>query len=93
MWNKDIEVKDVSKMDNISNYLLTHLVADKFDIKRYEDMCYLCNRKFYGPTIKCKEKQCDISFHVECARLAKFNMDITDSRNKNNKHKHSVRFI
>jgi hypothetical protein len=46
--------------------------------KRFMEKCDICLLKGYGPTIKCEK--CDLRFHVECARVNKFQLESTDNQ-------------
>ena len=35
----------------------------------------------FGPTIKCENTECKIQFHVECARINKFPMELMNNSN------------
>lgn len=35
----------------------------------------------YGPTVKCENADCKVKFHVECARINKFQMEFIDNQN------------
>jgi len=45
------------------------------------EKCSICNRFGYGPTIKCENGDCKIRFHVECARINKYQMEFIDNSN------------
>jgi hypothetical protein len=63
------------------------VVIDKVDITKYESTCFICNRKYYGPTVKCHTENCEVKFHVECARLANFQLEIIENKDKAVRHK------
>ena len=64
----------------ISNYELKDKIKGFENIgkKRFMEKCDICLLKGYGPTIKCEK--CDLRFHVECARVNKFQLESTDNQ-------------
>ena len=51
--------------------------------KRFMERCEICLLKGYGPTIKCE--RCELRFHVECARVNKFQLESTVNQMGENK--------
>ena len=52
-------------MDNLCHEIVYH----KHKELDYSKMiCNICNKRFYGPTIKCSSTKCNFRCHPECAR-------------------------
>ena len=49
---------------------------DKIDKKRFKMICSICMQKGKGCCVQCGKRQCQICFHVECARLAGLCMEV-----------------
>eukprot|EP01017_Pseudomicrothorax_dubius_P033008 TRINITY_DN4377_c0_g2_i3.p1 TRINITY_DN4377_c0_g2~~TRINITY_DN4377_c0_g2_i3.p1 ORF type:complete len:664 (-),score=70.73 TRINITY_DN4377_c0_g2_i3:91-2082(-) len=57
-WSPDLYFTDSSKKGiNFKN----------FNENRFRKLCYICKRKV-GACLSCDENNCDVSFHVRCAR-------------------------
>lgn len=69
----------------ISNYEMKEKIkgVESIGKKRFMERCEICLLKGYGPTIKCE--RCDLRFHVECARVNKFQLESTDNQMGENK--------
>ena len=72
LWNNDVKIDIYDKKKNI-----------KFDeekiLKNYSNLCYVCKKRNYGPTIKCKNPNCNIYCHPECARDNDYYLDMEAS--------------
>jgi hypothetical protein len=67
LWIPEVEILNYESKDKIK--------IDNINKKRYNEMCEICLKNNYGPTVKCEK--CNIRFHVECARINNFQLDIT----------------
>jgi len=61
---------------------------NKFDFQKFGVGCVICGKKgvAVGASVKCFKPECDIFFHVECAKRANYCMEI-DRKCKNQKEK------
>ena len=75
LWIPEVEILNYESKDKIK--------IDNINKKRYNEMCEICLKNNYGPTVKCEK--CNIRFHVECARINNFQLDITENNMLENK--------
>lgn len=56
----------------------TPVKMNKLDFEKFTVGCVICGRKGIdvGATVKCYKGDCDIQFHVECAKRANYCMEI-----------------
>ena len=73
LWNNDVKLDIYDKKKNI------RFDEDKI-IKNYSNLCYVCKLRNFGPTIKCKNQNCNFFCHPECARVNDYylEMEATD---------------
>ena len=67
---------------NLANFDLKEKIkgVENLPKKRLQEICNICLKGGYGPTIKCEK--CDYHFHPECARrLKKFFLEINENEN------------
>ncbi len=76
LWIPEIEISNYKQKEKIKGIESIHK-------KRFMELCEICLLSGYGPTIKCEK--CDLKFHVECARVNKFQLEITDNQMGENK--------
>jgi hypothetical protein len=69
LWNNAVKIKN---NDNFSGITLT----DNIFKQNFEEFCYVCKRKNCGVTVKCHHTNCEMRFHVECARKVKFSLEV-----------------
>ena len=68
--------------------LFSKLDIENIDKKRFNEICSICNLGGYGPTIKCENAECKVRFHIECARINKYQMEFIDNLNGEVKQTH-----
>lgn len=61
LWNPNINIGNFESKTKIH---LEHISFDEF--KNY---CSICQKSNSGPTIKCNNENCNMTFHPECARI------------------------
>ena len=66
-WNKEIFVSKFKK--EIKN-------VERIPEEKFKELCMICNLSNYGPVIKCFDRGCTFKFHVECARVNHYFMEI-----------------
>ena len=61
----------------------TPVKMNKMDYSRFFKTCIICGQKGYdnGACVKCMKQDCDIYFHVECAKRASYCMEIEKKSN------------
>jgi thiol-disulfide isomerase/thioredoxin len=67
---------------NLANFEFKEKIkgVENLPKKRLQEICNICLKCGYGPTIKCEK--CDYHFHPECARrLKKFFLEINENEN------------
>ena len=69
LWNPNIEIGNYEEKKDIKN-------IDRIDYCKFDDLCNICNKKFYGPCLKCNYDICNFYFHPECARINHYCMEI-----------------
>ena len=72
IWNKDIEIKNMNEIKKIKCF--DQIGFDKFFGK---NICNLCKNN-YGFLLKCKEKSCKKYFHIECARINDYFLEVEE---------------
>ena len=60
-------------------YKIFLLDIESIEKKRFNEECTICHMIGYGPTIKCEKLECNVRFHVECARINKFQMEFVNN--------------
>ena len=79
-WNKSIKFSISSSQKNIS-------IIEMNNFEKLNHKCDICNKDFYGPTVKCANNNCTFYCHPECARINDYYMEIEkDNLNKNLKY-------
>ena len=61
LWNSNINLKNYERKTGIS--------LKNISYEDFHSYCSLCKKDNCGPTIKCNNDSCDLSFHPECARI------------------------
>ena len=69
LWNPNIEIGNYEEKKDIKN-------IDRIEYCKFNDLCNICNKKFYGPCLKCNCDTCNFYFHPECARINHYCMEI-----------------
>ena len=69
LWNPYLSARNYNLMQGIK-------LINKLNLNCYCGFCNICNKYNYGPTVKCKEKNCELKFHPECARINNYCMEI-----------------
>lgn len=54
----------------------TPVKLSKLDQKRFTLQCFICLKKDDGACVQCTYSRCMISFHVECAKRARYFMEV-----------------
>ena len=75
LWNPDIEIKD-EKGESKIKYI------DDIPYNKFFEKCDVCNKKGYGPTIKCNNDNCNFRCHPECGRINGYRLEI-ENKTKN----------
>ena len=75
LWNPDIEIKD-DKGESKIKYI------DDIPYNKFLEKCEVCNKKGYGPTIKCNNDNCNFRCHPECGRINGYRLEI-ENKTKN----------
>lgn len=67
----------------------TPVKMNKLDFSKFLVGCVICGQKGIniGASVKCFRQDCQIYFHVECAKRANYCMEIDKKNNKNQKEK------
>jgi ribosome-binding protein aMBF1 (putative translation factor) len=52
---------------------------DSIDKKRFQEKCNICGLSSQGPTMKCENEKCHLKFHVECARINKYQLEMVNN--------------
>lgn len=47
-------------------------------MSRFNELCSICSKQGFGPTVKCVYESCETSFHVECARMNKHQLETSN---------------
>ena len=68
-WNKSIKFSISNSKKNISIIELNN-----FEKMNYK--CDICNKDYYGPTVKCANNNCTFFCHPECARINDYYMEV-----------------
>jgi len=71
LWIPEIEFSNFEKKEEVKN-------IEKIPKERFKEKCSICKLCNYGPTIKCTESTCFTKFHVECARINNYFLEIVD---------------
>jgi hypothetical protein len=79
IWNKNIEIINKNEIKKIKWF--SQFSFDKFFGNNY---CNLCKNN-YGFLLKCKEKNCKKFFHIECARINDYYLEV-ETENKELKY-------
>lgn len=74
LWHPDIYFEKFSEKTGIK-------FVDIISYDKYMDQCNVCEKRGYGPTIKCNKEDCNFRCHPECARINGYRLEI---ENKNN---------
>ena len=74
LWHPDIYFKNFAEKTDIK-------FVDIISYDKYMDQCNVCDKRGYGPTIKCNKEDCNFRCHPECARINGYRLEI---ENKNN---------
>ena len=74
LWHPDIYFENFKEKTNIK-------FVDNISYDKYMEECHVCEKKGYGPTIKCNKEDCNFRCHPECARINGYRLEI---ENKNN---------
>ena len=61
LWNSNINLKNYERKTGIS--------LKNISYEDFHSYCSLCKKDNCGPTIKCNNDSCNLSFHPECARI------------------------
>ena len=54
----------------------TPVRLSKLDCKRFQMQCIICGLRNEGACCSCQHAQCQITFHVECARRSNYFMEV-----------------
>ena len=76
LWNPDIEIKECQG-DTKINFI------DDIPFNEFMEKCDICNKKGYGPTIKCNNDNCNFRCHPECGRINGYRLEIENNKTKN----------
>jgi NuA3 HAT complex component NTO1 len=74
LWIPEVLIGDFGKKEEIKN-------IENIDKKRFLEECRICTMKGYGPTLKCENIKCHTYFHVECARINKYQLELVNNSN------------
>ena len=74
LWTPEIEILNYKEKEKITG-------IENIYKKRFMEKCEICLLIGFGPTIKCEK--CNLRFHVECARVNKFQLEITENMGEN----------
>ena len=69
LWNPNIEIGIYDEKKEIKN-------VDRIEYCKFSEKCNICNKKYYGPVLKCNHDNCKFYFHPECARINHFCMEV-----------------
>ena len=61
LWNPNINLKNYENK--------TGIFIENINYEDFNSTCSLCKKDNCGPTIKCNNNDCNISYHPECARI------------------------
>jgi hypothetical protein len=72
LWNENVSILNFPKKEEIKNIenIPTHLFGT----------CNVCKLSNHGPVFKCEESYCKVKFHVECARVNHYHLDILNEK-------------
>ena len=69
LWNEDIKFGYIDSKLNVS-------YIDEEIIYKYSNLCNICNKGNCGPTIKCKNENCNFQCHPECGRINNYFLEV-----------------
>lgn len=69
LWNETVHIDNFLQKEEIGN-------IESIDKSRFKEYCYICETDICGPTIKCKESFCKNAYHVECARMNGYCLEV-----------------
>ena len=79
-WNKNIKFSISHSKKSIS-------IIELNNFEKLNNKCDICNKDYYGPTVKCANNNCNFYCHPECARINDYYMEIEkDNINMNLKY-------
>ena len=79
--NKDVKLSLFGKKRNFH-------FEDNNIIENYNGSCHICKINNFGPSIKCKNEDCNIYCHPECARINNYYIEIVNLNLSFYCHKH-----
>ena len=68
-WNKNIKFSISNSKKNIS-------IIELNNFENLNCKCDICNKDYYGPTVKCANNNCTFFCHPECARINDYYMEV-----------------
>ena len=77
LWNPSIIFGNFEKKTDIK-------YIDTLSFEKFNEKCYVCLKKGFGPCIKCNYKSCNFQCHPECARINGYNLEIENINNELN---------
>ena len=78
LWNDEIEIKE--NKDNKEETNIKYI--DNISYTKFMEKCDVCGKSGYGPTIKCKNDECNFKCHPECGRINGYRLEI-ENKSKN----------
>ena len=73
LWNPSIFFTDFDEKSGIR-------LIDTIKFEQFCELCNICNKRFYGPTIKCSSTKCNFRCHPECARINGYCLEIENEK-------------
>ena len=68
-WNKNLKFSISHSRKNIS-------IIELNNYEKLNHNCDICNKDYYGPTVKCANNNCTFYCHPECARINDYYMEV-----------------
>ena len=73
LWNPSILFSDFDEKNGIK-------LIDTISFEKFNDLCNICNKRGFGPTIKCNYSKCNFKCHPECARINGYCLEIENEK-------------
>ena len=73
LWNPSILFSDFDEKNGIK-------LIDTISFEKFNDLCNICNKRGFGPTIKCNYSKCNFKCHPECARINGYYLEIENEK-------------
>jgi hypothetical protein len=75
LWLPEVQIGNYDKKDDIKGINIFKSGIDCIPKERFNETCSICSFSNYGPTVKCENNSCSVRFHVECARINKYQLE------------------